>query len=230
MFGTAISRVVDLCSRRAWWVVLATSMLAAFCAVYAVRHFAVNTDTKALFPRDLPWAQRAYQYMREFPPPGVTVVVDAPTPESVAAAAARLVTALSAKKDLIKSVAQPQGGAFLERNRLLYLPTGDVAGLTQSLTRAAPLLAALGADPSLRGALGALSNSIAGAQAGMLPLDALTGPLDAASDTAQAALAGRPASFSWQELASGGRLQSDRLRRFIEVEPVLDYQKLEPGR
>ncbi|HEV2099444.1 MAG TPA: MMPL family transporter [Stellaceae bacterium] len=229
MFGTAISRVVDLCSRRAWWVVLATGILAAFCAVYAVRHFAVTTDEKALFPPDLPWAQRAFQYMREFPQPDVTVVVDAPTPEGVAAATARLAAALSAKKDVIKSVGEPQGGAFFERNALLYLPTDQVAGLTENLTRAAPLLAAVSADPSLRGALGALSGSLAGVNAGLLPLDGLTGPLDAASDMAQAALAGRPARFSWQELASG-EAQPDQLRRFIEVEPVLDYQRLEPGR
>jgi hopanoid biosynthesis associated RND transporter like protein HpnN len=230
MLSSLIFRVVDFCARRAWRVVLLAAILTACCGTYAVRHFAVTTDTTALFPPDLPWAQRAFQYMHAFPQPDVIAVVDAPTPEGAAAAAAKLATALSARKDVIRSVRQPQGGAFFERNGLLFLPTGEVAQLTGGLTKAGPLLATLSADPSLRGALDALSDGVAGVQAGYLPLDAMTRSLDMAADTARAALAGRPANFSWQGLASGHQPQPDELRRFIEVAPVLDYHALEPGR
>ena len=41
-------------------------------------------------------------------------------------------------------------------------------------------------------------------------------------------LAGRPATFSWQELLNGKPSPAD-LRRFIEATPVLDYAALEPG-
>jgi uncharacterized protein len=230
MLSSLILRVVDFCTRRAWRVVLLATVLAVFCSVYAVRHFAVTTDTTALFPPNLPWAQRAFHYMHAFPQPDVIAVVDAPTPEGAAEAAAKLAKALSAQKDVVRGVRQPQGGEFFERNGLLYLPTGEVAHLTGGLTKAAPLLAALSADPSLRGSLEALSDGVAGVQAGMLPLDSMTRPLDMAADTAQAALAGRPANFSWQVLASGHEAQPEELRRFIEVEPVLDYHALEPGR
>jgi uncharacterized protein len=230
MLGSAIFRLVDFCTRRALPVVIAAAICAAACGVYAVQHFAVNTDTTALFPPNLPWAQRAFQYMRAFPEPGIIVVVEAPTPEYTQQAAAKLVAALAQRKDVIKTVIEPQGGAFFKRNGLLYLPTSEVARLTGGLTKADPLLATLAADPSLRGALEALSDGLAGVQAGMLPLDALTRPLDMASETAHAALAGRPANFSWAVLASGHAAQPDQLRRFIEVEPVLDYHALEPGR
>jgi hypothetical protein len=230
MLGALIFRLVDVCTRQAWWVVVIAALTAGFCGVYAVRHFAVNTDTRALFPPNLPWAQRAFQYMRAFPEPGIVVVVQAPTPEGVDKAASALGAALAERKDLISSVREPQGGAFFARNGLLYLPTGKVAQLTGGLTKAAPLLATLAADPSLRGSLDALSDALAGVHAGMLPLDELTRPLDMAAQTAQAALAGRPANFSWQVLASGHPAQPDELRRFIEVEPVLDYHALEPGR
>ena len=230
MLGAAIFRLVDFCVRRAWWVVLAAIVLGGCCGIYAVRHFAVNTDTTALFPPNLPWAQRAFRYMRTFPEPGVIVVVEAPTPEDVEQAAAKLTAGLSARKDLIKSVREPQGGTFFERNGLLYLPTGQVAHLTEGLTQANPLLATLAADPSLRGSLEALSDGLAGVQAGMIPLDALTRPMDMAAATAQAALAGQPANFSWQVLASGHPAEPAQLRRFIEVDPVLDYHALEPGR
>ena len=43
-------------------------------------------------------------------------------------------------------------------------------------------------------------------------------------------LAGRPASFSWRVLASGKPAEPQELRRFITVEPVLDFSALEPGR
>jgi hypothetical protein len=43
-------------------------------------------------------------------------------------------------------------------------------------------------------------------------------------------LAGKPASFSWRELASKKAPTPNELRRFIEVSPVLDYGALEPGK
>jgi uncharacterized protein len=230
MFGNVVFRLVDFCTHRALPVVVAALILGVACGVYAIQHFAINTDTTALFPPNLPWAQRAFQYMRAFPEPGIIVVVEAPTPEYSEQAASKLATALAHRKDLIKSVSQPQGGAFFERNGLLYLPTGEVARLTGGLTQASPLIAAVAADPSLRGALEALSDGLAGVESGMLPLDAMTHPLDMAAATAQAALGGRPATFSWQVLASGHAAQPDQLRRFIEVEPVLDFHALEPGR
>jgi uncharacterized protein len=230
MLRSPILRVVDFCTRRAWWVIALAAALAALCAVYTAQHFAVTTDTKALFPPNLPWAQRALQYMRAFPEPGIIVVVDAPTPEGVEQATPKLASALAARTDLIGAVSQPQSGGFFERNGLLYLPTGEVARLTAGLTKAGPLLATLSADPSLRGALDSLSLGLGGVEAGVLPLDGLTRPIDMAADTAQAVLAGRPASFSWQVLASGHAPRAAELRRFIEVQPILDYHALEPGR
>jgi hopanoid biosynthesis associated RND transporter like protein HpnN len=230
MLGTAILRLVDFCTRQALWVVVAAAIVAGSCGIYAVRHFAVNTDPTALFPPNLPWARQAFQYMRAFPEPGIVVVVEAPTPEDTEQAVTKLAAALTQRKDNIKTVYQPQGGALFEHNGLLYLPTGEVARLTSGLSQASPLIATLTADPSLRGSLGALSDALAGVEAGMLPLDALTRPVDMASDAVLAALADRPANFSWQALASGHPPAPAQLRRFIEVEPFLDYRALEPGR
>jgi uncharacterized protein len=43
-------------------------------------------------------------------------------------------------------------------------------------------------------------------------------------------LAGKPATFSWQELMQGASSPAMRLHHFIEVEPVLDFEALQPGR
>jgi uncharacterized protein len=230
MLRSSIFRVVDFCTRYSWWVIVLAMALAAASTVYTARHFAIKTDVTDLFPSDLPWTQRAFQYIKAFPQPDILVVVDAPTPELVEQSASRLAQALSTRLDLIRAVHQPEGGSFFEENGLLYLPTGEVARLTDGLVNANPLLQALAGDPSLKGALGALSFGLMGVQYGALQLDNLTRPMTMAADTAEALLAGRPASFSWRAPAGGKQPEPRELRRFIEVEPVLDFRALEPGR
>ena len=229
MLRSSVSRVVDFCSRHAWWVIVLGVAMAAASSLYTLHHFAIKTDVKDLFPSDLPWAQRAIDYMKTFPQPGMLVVIDAPTPELADQASTRLTRALASRPDLIRAVHQLQGGPFFERNGLLYLPTDEVVGLTQGLVHAGPLLQTLAADPSLRGALNGLSLGLMGVQYGQIQLDDLARPMAMASDTAQEALAGQPASFSWRALAGGKAPEPRELRQLIEVEPVLDYTVLEPG-
>src|SRR5271165_3829089 len=126
--------------------------------------------------------------------------------------------------------ARCKAAPFFNENGLLYLPASEVARLTDGLIQADPLLQTLAADPSLRGSLSALSLGLTGVQYGQIRLDDLAPPMTMASDTVQEALAGRPASFSWRAFASGKPPEPQELRRFIEVEPVLDYSALQPGR
>jgi hopanoid biosynthesis associated RND transporter like protein HpnN len=230
MLRSSVLRVVDFCSRYAWWVIAFTLALSAASGVYAVQHFAVKTDVKDLFPRDLPWTQRAFEYMKAFPQPEMLVVVDAPTAELVEQASAKLAQGLALHPERIRAVHAMQGGPFFEQNGLLYLPTSEVARLTGGLAQAGPVLHTLAADPSLRGALAALRLGLMGVQYGQIQLDDLVRPMNMASATIEEALAGRPTNFSWRALAGGATPDANELRRFIEVEPVLDYSALEPGR
>ncbi len=50
-----------------------------------------------------------------------------------------------------------------------------------------------------------------------------------ASTTIEDALAGKPASFSWQALFSGQQPSASDIRRLIETRPVLDFSALQPG-
>ena len=50
-----------------------------------------------------------------------------------------------------------------------------------------------------------------------------------AADTVEDVLANRPAHFSWRALASGKPAEPGELRRFIQIQPVLDFHALEPG-
>ncbi|TMJ61529.1 MAG: hopanoid biosynthesis-associated RND transporter HpnN [Alphaproteobacteria bacterium] len=229
MLRSSIVRLVELCTRHAWPVIVLAIALAAFCTLYTARHFAVATDIKQLFPTELPWTQRAYDFIGTFPQHDVLVIVDAPTAESADRAAAKLTAALSADTAHFKAVQQPQGGAFFARNGLLFLPSDELRRMAGEMSGAGPLIGALAADPSLRGALGALAQGLMGVANGAYGLDALTRPMQMAGDTVDAALHNRPAHFSWRELASGRAAKPEELRRFIEIEPVLDFNALQPG-
>jgi len=230
MLKAAIVRIVDFCTRFPWWVLAAVLVLSAASADYAVRHFAIKTDINDLISNQVPWTQRARQYMDAFPQNEIMVVVDAPTPELVDQAANKLAEALQMRHDLIRTVRQPQSGSFFERNGLLFLPTDEVVRVTDGLARADALIETLAADPSLRGTLDALTFGVMGVQRKELKLDDMTRPMTLAADTLEDVLAGRPASFSWRVLASGKPAEPRDLRRFIEVEPVLDFTALQPGR
>ena len=229
MLKSAIVRIVDFCTRHPWSVLALTLVLSAGSAVYAVQHFAIKTDINELISKQLPWTQRATEYMAAFPQREILVVVDAPTPELVEQAATRLAEALQGRSDLIRAVRQQQSGSFFERNGLLFLPADEVQRITDGLTRADALLETLAIDPSLRGTLDALSFGLTGVERKELKLDDMTRPMTLAADTVEDVLAGRPASFSWRVLASGKPAEPRDLRRFIEIEPVLDFSALQPG-
>ncbi len=230
MLRSAIVRLVELCTRYAWTVIVLSVALSSLSAVYAVRHFAVKTDVNNLFPSNLPWAERAYSFMAAFPQHDILVVLDAPTPEQVEEASAKLAAALAKDHEHFRAVNEPQGGAFFARNGLLFLPKDRVAQATSGMRDAGPLLENLSADPSLRGALGALSYGLIGVANGVYSLDALAPPMTMAADTVEAVLQGRPGDFSWRALAQGKKPDPSELRRFIQLEPILDFDSLEPGR
>jgi uncharacterized protein len=229
MLKVAIVRIVDLSTRYHWWVIVIALSLSLASAVYVERHFAIKTDINELISPDLPWARRVAQFVKEFPQREILAVIDAPTPEFVEQAATKLRQALEARSDMFLEVRQPQGGSFFKRNGLLYLPVDEVKGATERLVRADALIGTLAADPSLRGTLDALSLALVGIQRKELTLDDLTRPLVTAADTAEAVLAGQSAPFSWQILVNGDPPQARDLRRFIEIQPKLDFGALEPG-
>jgi uncharacterized protein len=226
---SAISAIVDGCIRCPWWVLGLAIALAAGCGIYAVERFAIKTDVNTLISPDLPWAKRAMQYMRQFPQFGIIAVVDAPTPELAEQGSAELSRALLAHPERFLAVSQPGSGKFFEQNGLLFLPADDVSRFTNGVSRADVLIGALAEDPSLRGILSAMSMVLVGVKRGLVGFDDMARPLAMAADTVEAAVANRPASFSWQALASDRpSIPGDR-RRFLLIEPVLDFTALQPG-
>src|SRR5215467_9445739 len=231
MLATVVNGIVRLCTRFPWPIIVLALLGAFGSAVYAARHFAINTDINKLISSELDWRKREAEFEKTFPGHygSTLVIVDAPTAEYASRAAADLAAQLKAKPQLFRSIDDIGGSEFFARNGLLYRSTDDVASFAKGLGQAAPLIGTLVGDPSLRGLTRTLSLGLIGVQNKMITLDALTRPLSMASTTLENVLAGRPASFSWQAMVSGQQPASSDLRRLIEVHPVLDFSALQPG-
>jgi uncharacterized protein len=227
----SVTRIIDFSARHTWLIVAAAVLLTAISAGYVARHFAIDTNAEELISAKLPWRQRQIAYDAAFPQRNGTmlIVLDARTPELADGAANRLVQRLSEQRSLFRSIRQPGAGAFFQQNGLLFQSTEQVGKVTTQLTTATPLLRTLASDPSFRGVMDGLAMGTLGVQAGQLKLDDLVRPMSMLSDTLDANLAGRPASFSWRVLMSGEPAKTGDLRRFIEVQPRLDFNALEPG-
>jgi uncharacterized protein len=232
MIRTAIKRLIEYCTRWPWAVVAVALLLSAGASVYAVRHFGINTDINRLISPDLPWRQRELAYSKAFPQgyEVILVVIDAPTSEAASQAATSLTESLSGRKDLFRTVDGVTETPFFTRNAFLFMPAGQLAASTNSLTQSAPLIRVLAGDPSLRGLGQALSFGLMSAQVGEAGLQPLAGVFNQAAAAVETVLAGKPAYFSWRELVSGKKPTTEDLRRFIMIHPVLDFSALEPGK
>ena len=75
----------------------------------------------------------------------------------------------------------------------------------------------------------ALSLVLEGVRRGQIKLDDLARPLAAFADALESINAGQVPRFSWRTLIMGRAPDPRELRRFILVQPVLDFGALEPG-
>ena len=105
----------------------------------------------------------------------------------------------------------------------------EVQSTTAQLITAQPFLGPVAADPSLRGVMGALSTTLLGVKQGQTTLRKLDAPIKSLDDTLTKVANGQPAFFSWRTLISGKPATTRDTRRFIAVEPTLNYAALEPG-
>ena len=230
MMSKAIVGLVDFCARNRRIVVIAGTLLLLVASIYAVTRFSINTDVDGLISQNIPWHQRQVQLIKAFPQRDLSAVVTAPTAENAEMATSELAQALAKNPSLFSDVTQPDSGEFFERNGLLFDSPSDVRRTIDGLTRARPFLAAVAADPTLRGVMNVLASASKGVHASTINLEQLAWPLALARQTLSDVISGRPAFFSWQELLQGRSLPASELRHFVETAPKLDFGELRPGR
>jgi uncharacterized protein len=225
-----IDRGVAYCIGHSKLVIAAALLLAALSAIYAARHFAIDTDINNLISDRLPWRQNEIGFQKAFPQTVELILVDvgADTPEAAKAAAREVLQALAKRPDLFRSVRDQLDSPFFRRNGLLFLPPDQVAHVAEQLSNAGPLLSGLTRDPSLRGLVQALVGVLDYAKQGYVSFDDMARTLNLAAATLEGVAPGHPVEFSWRTLVRGDPRPLD-LHRFVEVRPVLDHTALEPG-
>ncbi|WP_437871802.1 MMPL family transporter [Methylorubrum extorquens] len=227
-----IEKLVSLAVRHRWLVLVAAALMTAASVAVTVERFRINTDVEQLIDQGVPWRQDQIAFEKAFPQHAnlLAVVIDGQTPEIAEDAAARLATALGSHPFEIASVYRPDGGPFFDRHGLLLLPQAELEATTERLIGQQGLLGPLAADPSLRGVMRVLELGVKGVNSGDAKLDDLAQPLTQIDATLRRALDGQPARLSWQTLLAGGKAQVTDTRKFLLLQPILDFNALEPGR
>jgi hopanoid biosynthesis associated RND transporter like protein HpnN len=231
-----IQAVVAVCARRALLVVLLATLLTGLAAQSVVSNFKINTNTEQLIAADVPWRADEIAFDAAFPQRAnlVVAVVDGLTPEIADEAAEKLAAALAANTAQVKAVTRPDSGPFFDTYGLLLMPQDELARATDTLIRQQGLLGPLAADPTLHGVVQTIRLGLDAIQAGQAPAAEVAKPLGAIAASIEAVLAGKspqvpPARLSWQTMLSDGQTSTRDTRRFLLVQPVLDYASLTPA-
>lgn len=224
--GAALAWWVSAATRAAPWVVGLWLLATGMALNYTMDRLGIDTDTVDMLSAELPFRQTYERYKRLFPEyvDTLLVVIDGTTPELVERAAETLTARLEARGELFKTVYRPGAGSFFEKHGLLYLSTVDLENLADNLARIQPFLAKLIRDRSLRGLLAMLGSALKAVREGeTLDLKPILWRLD---EALQASLEKRFYRLSWQALMLGEEASAEPYRRFVIVQPRLDYSEI----
>ncbi|MDX1709813.1 MAG: MMPL family transporter [Rhodovibrionaceae bacterium] len=209
--------------------VLAVAGLVTLLAILAVvLRLGISTNTVDMLSPDLPFRQHAKALDSAFPELDDTIVavVDAATPER----ADILVEALYERLDeaaSVRAIYRPDG-PFFRRHALLYLSEEELGQFVDNLASAEPLLATLSRAPNLHG-LADIVELAGRAEAGDMPSHGLAALLAEMTASAKALRNGDARNLSWQSLLAARPERAADTRRFLIVQPRLDFSRLKPA-
>ncbi len=216
----------------------AVCALIAVCATLGIAYFVVqnvsiNTDTEDMLSADLPFRVNSRALSEAFPQfsDNILVVIDGHTPDVADDAAIALGEAMRATPGQFGDVYDLAGHPFFRKNGLLYLDVDELYDLSDRLAEAQPFLGTLWRDPSLRGLLELLSRAVdelVKDDGGDVPIE-IARVLDAMSATLEAQKERRFGRLSWQQLMMEEADSQGPYRRFILIQPALDFGSLQPA-
>ncbi|MBW2241883.1 MAG: MMPL family transporter [Deltaproteobacteria bacterium] len=153
--GAALTRWVAAAAARPGRTILVASLVALVAGVWAILFLGVNTDTDALFDRELAFRRADLEIRHDLPAryDNLLVVIDAPTLSHANDLAWELTRRVRNEPETFGGAFAPGGGPFFERHGLLYLDLPELEQLADDLAAIQPLLAAVDRDPSVRGIL-----------------------------------------------------------------------------
>jgi len=230
--GAALARWVDGVRRRPLLVTTSILALVAVSLVHTGRELEIHGATEQLFAHDLPFKEAERRYHEAFPLlyENLFVVVDAATPERAGEAASRLADALRERPETFRAVYLPGGGEFFERHSFLYLDTHELEDLADRLAEVQPYLAELSRDGTLRGLSSMMARGVRAVRDGDVSGERLSTMFEKFDEAVQARLEGRHFDLSWAEVLAHRDFELDGRRRFLLVQPVLDFNDLQPAK
>jgi len=226
----ALVRWVDAVRRWAWPIIALAAISSVGAFYYSITNFSINVDTTDMLSEELDFRQNDRALDSAFPQlvDNLSIVVEAGSGDQAEDVAEALAAGLAKMPERFTTVFYPEGEAFFRRNGFLYADLGDLETLSDRLAEAQPLIAALSADPSLRGLTGVLKLAIENATGEMAV--ALAPALAKMAETVEQVADGRPARLSWRSLISETEDDDPESRRkFITLKPVLDFTSLQPA-
>jgi hopanoid biosynthesis associated RND transporter like protein HpnN len=230
--GQALARWVNLVRRRPLFVIVVTFLAAAGVLLYAADHLSIEGATEQLFAQDLPFKQAERRYREAFPAQyeNLFVVVDAVTPERAGEAAAALLARMQGEPRFFREAYLPGGGEFFEEHAFLYLDTAELEDLADRLAQNQPYLAELSRDGSLYGLTSMMARGVRAVREGDVSGSRLQPMFDQFAEAVDALAAGESYHLSWAEVLSDDTIDADARRRFLLVQPVLDFNDLQPAK
>jgi hopanoid biosynthesis associated RND transporter like protein HpnN len=206
----------------------ATLAIGVLAVWYAAGNLGVNTDTANMIAPTIAWRQHYNEYRDAFPlrDRNLLIVIDASSPARADEFAAELLRELRKQPERYRSPLLAGEGEFFERNGLLYMPTAELAALTDRLAEAQPLIGLLGGRVDGAAVLGVARTTLAadGDTASLVSF------YDELARTISAAGSDETATFAWDRLVSNGpRDPLARARRIIALQPTVDFSRMQPA-
>lgn len=127
---------------------------------------------------------------------------------------------------LYKTVYEPGGGKFFERNGLLYLSREELEELADRLANAQPLLAFLSKDLSLRGLFSVLGMVLSHTEVKQTTDKSMDMLFDRMSDAFEGAGDRSPYYISWESIMFGEKEAAAQRQQFLILQPDLDKSRL----
>jgi uncharacterized protein len=195
---------VGLVERRHLLVILSFTIVTLGILAYSVANFRINDDLTNMISEKLPFRHLEKELFREFPQltDVIVVVVNADSASEAMDARRRIADRLRKEKKIFRSVYEPGGGDYFEKNGLLYLEPKELEELSDNLAQGEPLLGLLYRDFSLRGffsLIGTISDNYDGIDASG-KMDTM---LDHVGTAFRSATENRPYHLPWESLMYG---------------------------
>lgn len=231
--GDALVAWGKFCFARKWIVLfsaLVVSILAGWCAI---SRLSVNTNPADMISAKLPYRQREAAFNEDFPVlrNQIAVLVRAASRDETTAFSRRLVSELGQPGLPFEDVFAASIDPWFERNGLLYQKGAELDATMGALSRAAPLLRTLSADPELDNFFAALADGVtnSGLALGDKSQADLSRALATTGQIIENRLRNEPTPLAWSTLFTGPP-EKGFVQDIVSVRPKLDFSSLQPAK